>query len=68
MENIFGKRQWSSRTEEIMEAEEKRLAEEDKYAETVKAIEEGKFTEVSEEDIAKAENEIGSDNNRNDKE
>lgn len=68
VENIFGKRQWSSRTEEIMEAEEKRLAEEDKYAETVKAIEEGKFTEVSEEDIAKAENEIGSDNNRNDKE
>ena len=68
VENIFGKRQWSSRTEEIMEAEEKRLAEENKYAETVKAIEEGKFTEVSEEDIAKAENEIGSDNNRNDKE
>ena len=68
VENIFGKRQWSSRTEEIMEAEEKRLAEEDKYAETVKAIEEGKFTEVSEEDIAKTENEIGSDNNRNDKE
>lgn len=64
VENIFGKRQWSSRTEEIMEAEEKRLAEE--KAETAK-LKEGANMEVkrleenSEEDIDKAEKEIEGD-------
>ncbi|MBR4118522.1 MAG: ATP-dependent zinc metalloprotease FtsH [Bacteroidales bacterium] len=33
VEKIFGKRQWSSRTEEIMEAEEKRLEEEKRFIE-----------------------------------
>ncbi|MBE6299573.1 MAG: ATP-dependent zinc metalloprotease FtsH [Bacteroidales bacterium] len=33
VEKIFGKRQWSSRTEEIMEAEEKRLEDEKRFIE-----------------------------------
>lgn len=52
VENIFGKRQWSSRTEEIIEAEEKRKLEDDKKAEAL--ISENK----SEEEIEKAESEV----------
>ena len=51
VENIFGKRQWSSRTEEIMEAEEKRLIEEKKLidGDTVPKISEGTEEDKSEE-------------------
>ena len=51
VENIFGKRQWSSRTEEIMEAEEKRLIEEKKLIEgdTVPKTSEGTEEDKSEE-------------------
>lgn len=65
VENIFGKRQWSSRTEEIMEAEEKRLAEEKAEAEKLKEAvnsEVKQLEENSEEDINKAEKEIDGDN------
>ncbi|MBP3353852.1 MAG: ATP-dependent zinc metalloprotease FtsH [Bacteroidales bacterium] len=65
VENIFGKRQWSSRTEEIMEAEEKRLAEEKAEAEKLKEAvnsEMKQLEENSEEDIDKAEKEIDGDN------
>ncbi|MBQ7818887.1 MAG: ATP-dependent zinc metalloprotease FtsH [Bacteroidales bacterium] len=65
VENIFGKRQWSSRTEEIMEAEEKRLAEEKAEAEKLKEAvnsEVKQLEENSEEDIDKAEKEIDGDN------
>lgn len=65
VENIFGKRQWSSRTEEIMEAEEKRLAEEKAESEKLKEAansEVKQLEENSEEDIAKAEKEIDRDN------
>ena len=50
VENIFGKRQWSSRTEEIMEAEEKRLIEEKKLidGDTVPKISEGTEEDKSE--------------------
>ncbi|MBQ3554814.1 MAG: cell division protein FtsH, partial [Bacteroidales bacterium] len=51
VENIFGKRQWSSRTEEIMEAEEKRLIEEKKLidGDTVPKTSEGTEEDKSEE-------------------
>ena len=58
VENIFGKRQWSSRTEEIIEAEEKRKLEEEKKIETAKLISENKLEEKSEEEIEKAESEV----------
>ena len=58
VEKIFGKRQWSSRTEEIMEAEEKRLEDEkrfieEKSSETSNSCEEEKSEEknVEEENL-----------------
>ena len=58
VEKIFGKRQWSSRTEEIMEAEEKRLEDEkrfieEKSSETSNSCEEEKSEEknVEEEEV-----------------
>ena len=61
VEKIFGKRKWSSRTEEIMEAEEKRLAAEKEKAESEKLIGENVLKESCEEDIEKAEKEIEND-------
>ncbi len=55
VEKIFGKRQWSSRTEEIMEAEEKRLEDEkrfieEKSSETSNSCEEEKSEEKNVEE------------------
>ena len=65
VENIFGKRQWSSRTEEIIEAEEKRKLDEEKKIETAKLISENKFEEKSEEEIEKAESEVKNEGTEN---
>lgn len=61
VENIFGKRQWSSRTEEIIEAEEKRKLEDEKKVQAENLISENK----SEEEIEKADDEVKNEETEN---
>jgi cell division protease FtsH len=61
VENIFGKRQWSSRTEEIIEAEEKRKLEEDKKVQAENLISENK----REEEIEKADDVVKNEETEN---